>query len=1215
MKKVLALLLALVMALAMLSSCNKDNGGDSTGSEGGDSTGSEGGDNTGSEGDNSTGSEGGNTGGEGGNTGSEGDDNTGSEGGNDEKPPVDYGDATVYLEGDEVLIVLGIGGDSSSVTELDYNLSVMGIDVSVGNMYYSEEKYEIIIGEAYDRPTSETAYKLLRRMDKGGAFEARYLVYADSGKVAVAFDNNPYTDIQALPYVMKELVEKYAKDKEYFATAKGILIQGSVDLIEKQAEIDNVELAEIWAEIDALTNDDIYDALRDLYSMYDDRLIGWYANPYDPGYGAYYSSSSGRDNPGYFPSAEPTFQALNFLAESGMLNYYGGSWVNALPDIMKYRLVYYVKSLQHPNGYFYDPNVPKNTLDTKGRTRLGRDLQWCTTMLSILGEKPTYNTPTGGKGDFVTPEQYWESLRLDIDPPKVPINPADEKPVTSTASFTASVATAVSKVIGTSEVVATAAGDFVSSFENLIDYLEGLNMDGDPYASGNDINASNSQIFAASKKMGTYTPSADASEKYTKYAGLTMNEILLKYLNDKINPDTGLWGLTDEKNPLGTEFKFTNGFFKLIGTYNSLHIAYPYPIKAANALLDGMVSDQPSTGNICEVYNIWAAILSLRDNVQKYNTENGDEVMNIINETLAERGAKAISVSHQKQAGYKKPDGAYAHYVKGSLGTIQGGVATGIGGLEEGFVDAIGKATTGLAPSMTSILNLPDIPLYTQHHWMMYLEILLELDPVIKYPYFGEENDTVENGSHNMDTLPESKYLYSTLNSVSSLEVTAEGEENVLLLDKFATGQQAILYFYPNVSNAAANITEFSTKLRISGTNGSNLVSFSLSPKYAAHDNRVSRFAISYSSDGKLELYEEEWLGTGTGATASSNKYTLEPKVGEWFDFRIQYFEGDGVDESTARIKVYVNDKLVFCSNNFYSKWSDAGKADSLSVVCMSGFFGKMWFDDLSLKQYNDTINDDPLTEGQKPENPDTGEGETPENPDTGEGETPETPSIPDAPEIVMPEGAVKAEGTVGDAWVSDSDSPVLMGIKNVGNYNSTTLPKLFADTDGTRFIRFSNTDVGQQPAIVWIKNNGTASETALTFEVMMRITSHVGGLAFRAYSGGDLDNPMSGTKLSGSDISLSVADGTFGGVNLGVNLYDWFTLRLVLEGAVIKVYTGEGNGKLTYRGDIAVTTSYDLQTATLVTFKGSSTTKGEYDVVYSYLGAELPEPDTSGEA
>ena len=1466
----------------MLSSCNKDEEGGS-----GESGGSDGAEDSG--GDNAEGA-----------------------------GRVDYGDATVYLDGDKVQIVLGIGGDSGSVSELNYQLSAMGVDVSVGNMYFEEEEYEIVVGKAEGRAVSDTAYRLLGRIDKGGIFDMRYLVYADSGKVAVAFDTNPYTDIQPLPYVMSELVSKYAKDKEYFATAKGILIQGTVDLIEKQAELDGEELAEIWAEVDSLTNDDIYNALRNLYSMYDDRLIGWYANLYDPGTGAYYSSSSGRDNPGYFPSVEPTFQALNFLVSSGMLNGYDGGWVEAIPDIMKYRLVYYVKSLQNPNGYFYDPNVPKDTLDTKGRTRLGRDLQWCAGILSALGEKPTYNTPTGTKGDFVTADEYWESLGLDIEPPTVPKNPADEKPVASTASFTASVATAVSKAIGTSQVVATAAGDFVSSFENLIDYLEGLNMDTDPYASGNDINASNSQIFSASKKMGTYTPEAGASEKYTKYAGLTMNEILLKYLNGKINPDTGLWGLTDAKNPLGTEFKFTNGFFKLIGTYNSLGVAYPYPVKAANALLDGMVSDQPSTSNICEVYNIWAAILSLRENVEKYNTESGDEVMQLINETLAERGAKAIKVSHQKQSGYKKPDGAYAHYVKGSLGTIQGGVATGIGGLEEGFVDAIGKATTGLAPSMTSILNLPDIPLYTQHHWMMYLEILLELDPVIKYSYFGEESGAAESEPHSMDELPESKYMSSVLNSVGSLAVTAEGEENVLLLDKFATGKQSYLTFYPNVSSAGANICELSTRLRISGSKG--VLTFSFGPKNSGHDNKPTRISFISSEDGTIKLYEEEWLGTGTGAKKGSNDYVIEPKVGEWFDLTIQYYEGNGIDESTARVKVYVNEKLIFCSNDFYSKWSDAGKVDSVMILCTSGFFGKVWLDELMLKQYNDTVKDDPLTEPDTPENPDTGGGQTPEtptepdtpaipepeggfsfdsapklpltsgdlklsdnsgylaatsangtvtdasgntvpqwkgsivitgdedkflrindvapgctysngsctdeealtcdvaqgilalsgikstgntvsysmkirfnaledgtrkisshhldfrmrdssgskgvqfnlstdadgtvrcaiktsagnvtesaelkvedgawmnfrieytavgdsydannysvklyvndtllaktaeqsvngftpvasintvqlvldrglvavididdikvsyeatedtpsspeNPDTGEGEgtenpgtgdgtdtptnpenpdtgggedteTPEnpdtggdTPDIPDAPELNMPEGAVKAEGTVGETWVNGAEDSVLMGIKNVGNYNSTTSPKLLADTDGTRFVRLSNTEVGQQPTIAWVKNNDAATETSLTFEVMMRITSHVGGMSFRAYSGGDLDNPLGGTKISGSDISLSVANGTFGGVELGVDLNDWFTLRLVLEGATVKVYTGEGNGSLTYRGDVAVSTSYDLADATLIAFKGSSTTKGEYDVAYSYLGAELPEPTVS---
>ena len=1051
MKKLIAIMLSLLLVMLALVSCAKGGAdGDGSGSEGGENGSSEGGGNGESSGDEGGSESGGNSGSSDNNGGSSDEGNTEGEGGSNDtdfsdgnvdgdgwtasdvaadaalcsaEGKADYGDATVYLEGDEVMLVLGGNIGTTDVFKMDYWLTIMGVDVKYGNQYMNEKEYEIIVGEVPERAVSEKAYRLLNRMDRDGIFDCRYLVYAENGIVAIAYDVNEYTKIQGYTYVIEELVKKYFENKDYFATAKGILIYGNIDLIEKQTEIDEAELTEIWAEVDKRAGDDVYNALRDLYSMYDDRLIGWYANLYDPGYGAYYSSSSGRDHEGYYPSAEPTAQALNFIAGCGMLENYNNKWVNAIPDIMKYRLVYYIKSLQHPNGYFYDPGVSKADLDKSGRTRLGRDLGWCTSMLETLGEKPTYNTPLGDKGDGKTPDEYWASLGLGIDPPVVKRHPADEPftPTASAGSLSDSVAVAVSKVVGTSQVVATAAGDFVSSFEGLIDYLEGLNMDGNPYSAGNDINACDTQIFAASAKMGVYTPAEGASEKYTKYAGLTMNEILIKYLNGKINPDTGLWGTVTEKYPKGTEFLYTNGFFKLIGVYNSLGIAYPYPIKAANGLLDGMVSDQPSTGNICEVYNIWAAITSLRSNVQRYNNTNREEVMSLINDTLAVRGAEAIRVSYQKQLGYKKPDGAYSHHVVGSGSTIQGGVPVALGGLDEGIVDAIGKATTGLAPAMTSMLNLPEIPLYMEHHWMMYLEILVNLDPVIKYSYSGETSGYGD--PHNMDTIPGSNYMTSSLNDVASVKIAQDGDENVLLLDKVSTGKQAYLTFRPNVAGIAANVTEFATRLRISGTSGGSVLSFTLAPKGAGHDNRVARISLAASSDGTIKLYEEEWTGSGSSAKVGSEKYTIVPKVGEWFNFRIQYYEGDCVDYSTARIKVYVNDALVFCSNDFYSKWSDAGAVNTMMVLCMSSFFGKVWLDDTTLELKSETITDDPLTE------PDASDTPT----------TPDTPEVPDTPTTPEPDG--------GFSFVSAPSLPLTSGsltLKEDTSYGSA------ASTNGT---------------------------------------------------------------------------------------------------------------------------------------------------------------------
>ena len=100
--------------------------------------------------------------------------------------------------------------------------------------------------------------------------------------------------------------------------------------------------------------DRIVDALKRLYSMYSNDLIKWYANLYEPTSGAYYCSTSGKENEGFLPDVESTRQALNFLECSGLLDKEGKNFRNILTPEMKKNLIYFVKGMQLPNGYFYN---------------------------------------------------------------------------------------------------------------------------------------------------------------------------------------------------------------------------------------------------------------------------------------------------------------------------------------------------------------------------------------------------------------------------------------------------------------------------------------------------------------------------------------------------------------------------------------------------------------------------------------------------------------------------------------------------------------------------------------------------------------------------------------------------------------------------------------------------------------------------------------------
>ena len=136
--------------------------------------------------------------------------------------------------------------------------------------------------------------------------------------------------------------------------------------------------------------------IAELYAVYDRRMIKWLAELYDPEIGGWYYSASGRDHEGYLPDLESTGEALTILQYNNMLDHVGGT--KALPDFMKQQIISFIKPLQDPNGYFYHPQWTKERTDRLVERR-ARDLSYGVSALITAGGRPTYDTPTGIKGD------------------------------------------------------------------------------------------------------------------------------------------------------------------------------------------------------------------------------------------------------------------------------------------------------------------------------------------------------------------------------------------------------------------------------------------------------------------------------------------------------------------------------------------------------------------------------------------------------------------------------------------------------------------------------------------------------------------------------------------------------------------------------------------------------------------------------------------------
>ena len=438
--------------------------------------------------------------------------------------------------------------------------------------------------------------------------------------------------------------------------------------------------------------DRIVDALKKLYSMYTSDLIRWYANLYEPSSGAFYCTTSGKENEGFLPDVESTLQTFVFMNGSGLLEKHGNDFRNILTDEMKANLIRFIKGMQRPNGYFYNYLKTEDEINEAVPKR-GRDLGWCTMLLRDFGDCPTYDTPNGIAGNG-----------LDKDGNPVPDfktceDAGDERD---------------------NAVPKTNYPAYLENLETMLAYLnENVKVVEETYPAGNHLNATFPQYLARDEAMGWL-----GTER-------SLTKGLIDWLNGQINPETGYWSADKT-------FNGTNGYFKIIVIYNKLGYAYPYVERAIESILDGILGDQPTTHNSCEIYNLWSALISTKENVLKcYPEKMRAEILSKIDKTMKERGPEAILNTYKKQSGYQTADGAFCHQVDrkpepDKIKFHQGKIPVGLF-LPEGDVDAIDKVTTGITKNIFRAYGFKaEVPIFCDKDWQLFSSIMLNSKPVVK---------------------------------------------------------------------------------------------------------------------------------------------------------------------------------------------------------------------------------------------------------------------------------------------------------------------------------------------------------------------------------------------------------------------------------------------------------------------------------------------------
>ena len=456
--------------------------------------------------------------------------------------------------------------------------------------------------------------------------------------------------------------------------------------IEREKQWEN-----LVSEVNALGGDgeDFAAAVKELYSLYDEDVMYWYAGLFDAKIGGFYFANSARDAEGYLPDIEATQHCLGFFEKfEGVYDY-----ATVCPDWMKERIGKWIKGLQDPNGYFYHPQWDKAFTDTK-LARKGRDLNYGLGTMSKCGFQPTYDTPLGQKGDGLLPDGTPVDKPVAVAESATEVKEAPKKE--STLKFSPHLET-------------------VEAFRA---YLDGLYPDlcTRPYWTGNQFSNQIGQIKARDKML--------------REAGETVSicDMLIDWFNGRQNPETGNWYHPEEGDaenaPRRFSYEGNNSLLKIIDVYNQFGAELHYPVEAARSAMKAITAETPPS-SVCDVYNTWFAVWQVINNIKDHSTlpdEKKAEYIALIRRELLKDAPTAIRASKNKISLFKRPDHGFSYTPKGTSITSQG-MPVALPGFDESDTNASG-ISIGFIKFMFMAFELKMIKPFPADALPKYLELL-----------------------------------------------------------------------------------------------------------------------------------------------------------------------------------------------------------------------------------------------------------------------------------------------------------------------------------------------------------------------------------------------------------------------------------------------------------------------------------------------------------
>lgn len=610
----------------------------------------------------------------------EGGNGSSENGGGDSTPDVDglliNSSSTVYL-------ITTADSDRNLLARLREAITeATGATVRQAGATSDAHECEIILGNT-ERPASALAEKELKKLTRVDPYDMRTVIYACDNTLAFSYDSVDENGFKTNPLsvMVDEFISEYLNAEiDSLEFDRGTVASGMTDVrtvlsIAAQPDIDAA-----WQRVEnALSKyeggEKTLAALKDYYDLLDPDVALWFAGLYDVDIGGFYYSNSARDNAPHRPDAESTSQALSFISASGLASANGGSYATALPDWMKADIVKFIKGLQDPNGFFYHPQWSKELTDTK-LSRRSRDLSSCVGILSALGSAPTYDTPTGVKGDGIL---------------------ADGTPVALTTPLGVSRATAVSKVTAVSH------SEHLEDDTAFMNYLDGLQIKygGGYYAIGNEL----------SSQVGLIKSRDEELKK--EGADYSLVEILINWLNERQNPTTGAWGND-------SSYDSVNALLKIVNIYHNVSTLMPNAEAAAHTALAAVLSPV-KPDKVVDVYNTWYAVQIILKNVTSFG--NGAELAEELRASVIAKGDVYISKTREKLEIFQKDDCSFSYYPEYAAFESQG-MLVAEKYVNEGDVNATIISTTGTRNMIFLSLGIPYVPFCTEADFFEFMRII-----------------------------------------------------------------------------------------------------------------------------------------------------------------------------------------------------------------------------------------------------------------------------------------------------------------------------------------------------------------------------------------------------------------------------------------------------------------------------------------------------------